>query len=194
MHEILDRTAGPGLLGKAFFRRNVACVQLAFAAFWVVRGISSMGVGTTSLVACAVLVTLGTFVLAAKGVRTLGPMTRPDFAHPDVRLLARRLSWATVLQLVGSTAIAALLSSVGWDQWVVPSLVATIGLFLIYAGRDLDVALTTKLGWAMTVWSVVPTRIIGTARADVSATVLALGTAALLVASSAACFAVRRTA
>lgn len=188
VRDAIDPTAQRVPEGQAFFRRNVACVQLAFAAFWVVRGVASIGVGTPGLAVATVLAVVGTLVLATAAVRRIGPLPRPDFSRPDVRRLARRLSWATVLQLLGSTAIGAVLSSLGCDEWVVPSLVTTIGLFLVYAGRELAVALTTTLGWVMALLSILPTLILGTATSSRAATVLAIGTAVLLAASSAACF------
>jgi len=195
LRDAIEMTLRPGPAGRALFRRNVACVQLAFAAFWVVRGVVAIGVDTMGMAVCIVIVVFGTFVLATKGVRGIGPLTRPDFAHPDVRRITRRMSWATVLQLLGSTAIGAMLSSVGWDAWVVPSLVTTVGLFLIYAGHDLAVTRTTRIGWVLAFFSVLPTLILGTESSQPSAaTVLAIGTAALLAASSAACFGVGRTA
>ena len=177
--------AEPSVPGLTFFRRNLACGQTAFAGFWAVRAVLAGGLDgpARSVAICAVVV--ATALVVVGGLRRIGPVARPDFSHPAARGLGRRLTAATVAQLVGSVALGALIGSAGWGEWAVPSLVATIGLFLVVAGRDLAVALTVALGCAMTIGALLAPLIL---EATSAGTVLAAGTAALLTASGLACF------
>lgn len=174
----------PSVPGLTFFRRNLACGQMAFAGFWALKAVMARSTaGSTRAVAiCAVVI--ATLLLIVGGVRRIGPVARPDFSDPTVRRLGRRLTAATVAQLVGSIALGALLGSAGWDDWSMASVVATIGLFLVAAGGDLAVALTVALGCAMTVGALLAPLLL---EATSAATVLAAGTAALLAASGLAC-------
>jgi len=179
------------LIGRTFFRRNLACGQIAFGGFWTGRAILAGDVTGAALIVALSAVLVATVVVILGGLRRVGQVARPDFSHPTVRRSIRRLTWATVAQLLGSLALATLIARLGWDAWTLPSLVTTIGLFLVIAGIDLAVIITARLGGVMVVGSMLAPVALD---ASISPGVLAAGTAALLVASGLACFAAARDA
>ena len=129
-------------------RRVGGFIQLAFAAFWLVRGSLSIGgpagtalIGGTSVIAVAVLV---------YAVRvTSGTGQRPTSA--DAKRIERSVNAATVIELVASFALPVIVSLAGHSDWILPSIAITIGPLLLWLDHLVHVPRYRPVGWALTI-------------------------------------------
>ncbi len=129
-------------------RRIGGLIQVAFAAYWLVRGSLAIG-GPVGAVLAAVS---GVGVVALFGwvmVATAGTAPRPT--SPEGRRIERAITIATVLQLVASFAAPALVIALGHSDWVLPSVAITIGPLLLWLDHRVDVPRYRPVGWALIV-------------------------------------------
>ena len=129
-------------------RRVGGLIQLAFAAFWLVRGGLAVGGGTGTCLVTAF--SIGALGVAIYGVRsTVDVAPRP--AGPVARRLERDISVATVVQLIASFAAPAVVVAAGRGEWVLPSIAVTIGPLLLWLDHRVDVPRYKLAGWALIV-------------------------------------------
>ncbi|MEA2157908.1 MAG: hypothetical protein QOD66_288 [Solirubrobacteraceae bacterium] len=173
-----DRT--PAAAWSERVRRVGGFIQLAFAAFWLVRGALSIGGGTGSaLTGAGVLIAIAVLVYAIRV--SAGTGRRPT--SPEAKRIERSVSAATVIELVASIALPVIVIAAGHNDWVLPSIAITIGPLLLWLDHLVDIPRYRRVGWTLTVGPfVLVAAISGSALAattGLAAGVLLLGTAAL---------------
>jgi hypothetical protein len=160
-------------------RRVGGFIQLAFAAFWLVRGALSIGGTTaTALTVAAVVIVVAVLVY---GLRvTAGTGRRP--ASPEAKRIERSVTTATVIELVASFVFPVIVIAAGHRDWVLPSIAITIGPLLLWLDHLVHIPRYRPVGWVLTVGPVVLVATMsGTALVATTglvAGVLLLGTAA----------------
>ena len=153
-------------------------IQAAFAAFWLVRGSLVIGGGPADvLIAIFGVSVIGVFTYAIRA--TAGTAPRPR--SPEAKRIERAVTIATVIQLVASFALPALVIAAGHSDWVLPSIAITIGPLLLWLDHKVDIPRYRPVGWALTVGPVILVATMsGTplvATTGIGAGVLLLGTA-----------------
>jgi hypothetical protein len=160
-------------------RRVGGFIQLAFAAFWLVRGALNVGGGAGAVLTVAALVVAITVL--AYGVRvTAGTGCRPT--APEAKRIERSVTAATVIELVAAFVLPIVVIVAGHSDWVLPSIAITIGPLLLWLDHLVHIPRYRPVGWALTIGPfVLVATMSGTALAattGLAAGVLLLGTAA----------------
>ena len=184
-----DMTAPPqaanaaGLTPAAAWSRRVrrigGLIQAAFAAFWLARAILAIGGRTGDvLIAVSGVAVIGAFAYAIKV--TAG--TAPCPAGPQARRIERSVTIATILELVAAFVLPVIVIAAGHSDWVLPSIVITIGPLLLYLDHLVHIPRYRVVGWALTAGPVILVATMsGSALAvttGIAAGVVLLGTAA----------------
>jgi hypothetical protein len=110
-------------------RRIGGFIQAAFAAFWLGR--ASLAIGGRAgdvLLAVSAAAVIGVFFYAIKVTAGLAP--RP--AGPEARRIERSVTAATVIELVAAFVLPVVVIAAGHSDWVLPSIVITIGPLLLW--------------------------------------------------------------
>src|SRR5208337_439554 len=143
-------------------------IQLAFAAFWLIRGALTLGGGTGTALAGAALVLVVAVLVYAIRV-TAGTGRRPT--SPEAKAIERSVTVATII------VIAA-----GHSDWVLPSIAITIGPLLLWLDHLVHIPRYRPVGWALTIGPVILVATMSgpalAATTGLTAGVLLLGTAA----------------
>ena len=129
-------------------RRVGGFIQVAFAAFWLIRGSLNIhgGVGVTIAVTFAAAVA----VVIAYGIKTTnGAAPRPT--SPDAKNIERAVTIATVVQLAASFVAPAIVIAAGQSDWMLPSIAVTIGPLLLWLDHRVDIPRYRPAGWALIV-------------------------------------------
>ena len=154
-------------------------IQLAFAAFWLIRGALTLGGGTGTVLSGAALVLVAAVLVYAIRV-TAGIGRRPTGAQ--AKSIERSVTIATVLELVASFAFPVIVIAAGHSDWVLPSVAITIGPLLLWLDHLVHIPRYRPVGWALTIGPfILVAAISGSALASttgLTAGVLLLGTAA----------------
>jgi len=157
-------------------------IQVAFAGFWLLRGGLIIG-GPIAIV----LVTSFAIVVIAVvtyGIRVaVGAAPRPTSA--EGKRIERQVTIATVIQLVASFALPAIVVAAGHSDWLLPSIAITIGPLLLWLDHVVDIPRLRPVGWALTV---VPFLLVATLSGSTLAAVTGLGAGLLLLATATAGF------
>jgi hypothetical protein len=155
-------------------------IQLAFAAFWLLRASLALDGAVAITLACA----CGTAVLLVLvyGVRvTAGTAPRPT--GPDAKRIERAITVATAIQLAASFAAPAVVIAAGHDDWVLPAIAITIGPLLLWLDHQVHISRYRVAGLALIIGPVLLIVVTsGTALAvttGIAAGALLLATAAL---------------
>ena len=173
----------PELTPTAAWSRRVrwigGLIQAAFAAFWLVRGSAVIGGGVAGvLIAVFGVTVIGVFVYAVRA--SAGTAPRPH--GQEAKRIERAVTVATVVQLVASFALPAVVIAAGHSDWVLPSIAITIGPLLLWLDRRVQIPRYRPVGWALIVGPVVLVAVMsGTplvATTGIAAGLLLLGTAA----------------
>jgi len=159
-------------------RRVGGFIQLAFAAFWLVRGSLSIGRGTGSaLIGGIVVIVVAVLVYAIRV--TSGTGQRPT--SPDAKRIERSVNGATVIELVASFALPVIVSLAGHSDWILPSIAITIGPLLLWLDHLVHIPRYRPVGWLLTIGPfILVATMSGTALAAITglaAGILMLGTA-----------------
>jgi hypothetical protein len=129
-------------------RRVGGFIQLAFAAFWLIRGALSLGGPSGASIAGAALATaIGVLVYAIRV--TTGTGRRPT--SPEARRIERSITAATVIELIASFVLPVIVIAAGHSDWVLPSIAITIGPLLLCLDHLVDVPRYRPVGWALTI-------------------------------------------
>ncbi len=163
-------------------RRVGGLIQVAFAAFWLVRGSHAIG-GTVGAVLIAVsgVAVLATFVYAVRF--TSGTAPRPQSA--DGKRIELYVTVATIAELVAAFVLPLVVSAAGHSDWVLPSIAITIGPLLLYLDRLVEIPRYRPVGWALTVG---PAILVATLSGTALAATTGLAAGALLLATALAGF------
>ena len=127
-------------------RRVGGFIQAAFAAFWLGRASLAIGgrAGDVLLAASAVAV-IGVFSYAIKV--TAGTAPRPS--GPEARRIERSVTAATVIELVAAFVLPVIVIAAGRSDWVLPSIVITIGPLLLWLDHLVHIPRYRPVGWAL---------------------------------------------
>ena len=159
-------------------RRVGGFIQVAFAAFWLVRGSLNIH-GPLGKVLAVLLAAVTIAVVAYGGRATAGLAPRPTSA--EAKHLERAISVATIVQLVASFAAPAIVVAAGHSDWLLPSIAVTIGPLLLWLDHRVGVPRYRPAGWALIVGPLVLVAVLsGTALAattGIAAGALLLGIA-----------------
>jgi hypothetical protein len=160
-------------------RRIGGFIQTAFAALWLVRASLTIGgAAGNALVAASAAAVIG---VLAYGVRvTAGTAPRPH--GPQASRIGRSVTVATVAELAAAFALPVAVIAAGHPDWVLPSIVITIGPLLLWLDHLVHIRRYRLVGGALTAGPVIlAATLSGPAIAvatGIAAGVLLLGTAA----------------
>ncbi|HTS97397.1 MAG TPA: hypothetical protein VMI33_12320 [Streptosporangiaceae bacterium] len=133
-------------------RRIGGLIQAAFAAFWLAR--ASLAIGAPArdvLIAVSGVAVIGVFTYAIRV--TAGTAPRP--AGPQARRIERLVTIATVIELVAAFVLPVVVIAAGHSDWVLPSIVITIGPLLLYLDHLVRIPRYRIVGWALTAGPVI---------------------------------------
>ena len=171
--------AGPAAAWSRRVRRIGGFIQAAFAALWLIR--ASLAIGGPAgdvLIAVSGVAVIGVFTYAIRV--TTGTAPRP--AGPQARRIERSVTLATIIELAAAFVLPVIVIAMGHSDWVLPSIVITIGPLLLYLDYLVHIPRYRPVGWALTVGPVILVATMsGSALAvttGIAAGVLLLGTAA----------------
>ena len=151
-----DAIKAPDLTPAAAWSRRVrrigGFIQAAFAAFWLGRASLAVGgrTGDILLVASGVAV-IAVFTYAIRV--TAGTAPRP--AGAEARRIERSVTVATVLELAAAFVLPVLVIAAGHSDWVLPSIVITIGPLLLWLDHLVHIPRYRVAGWALTAGPVI---------------------------------------
>jgi hypothetical protein len=160
-------------------RRVGGLIQAAFAAFWLARASLTLGGRAGDvLIAVSGVAVIGVFWYAITG--TAGTAPRP--AGAEARRIERSVTVATVIELVAAFVLPVIVIAAGHSDWVLPSIVITIGPLLLWLDHLVHIPRYRVVGWALTAGPVIlVVTMSGSALAvttGIAAGVVLLGTAA----------------
>jgi len=133
-------------------RRIGGFIQAAFAAFWLIR--ASLAIGGRAedvLIAASGVAVIGVFTYAIRV--TAGAAPRP--AGPEARRLERLVTLATIIELAAAFLLPVIVIAAGHSDWVLPSIVITIGPLLLYLDHLVHIPRYRLAGWALTAGPVI---------------------------------------
>lgn len=133
-------------------RRVGGFIQVAFAAFWLIRG--SLNVPGPLGTALAGVLGATAIGVTAYGIRvTAGTAPRPT--SPEGKGIERAITLATIIQLVASFAVPILVIAAGYPDWVLPSIAVTIGPLLLWLDHRVQVPRYRPVGWALIIGPII---------------------------------------
>jgi hypothetical protein len=151
-----DAIKAPDLTPAAAWSRRVrrigGFIQAAFAAFWLAR--ASLAIGGRAgdiLIAASGVAVIGVFAYAIKV--TAGTAPRPS--GPQARRIERSVTVATVIELAAAFILPVIVIAAGHSDWVLPSIVITIGPLLLYLDHLVHIPRYRPIGWALTAGPVI---------------------------------------
>ena len=163
-------------------RKVGGLIQLAFAAFWLVRGsLSITGVTGTTLAATGIVLSLVVLGYAVRVTKSIGG--RPT--SPEAKRIERSVSIATIIELVASFAFPVIVIAAGHSDWVLPSIAITIGPLLLWLDHVVHIPRLRPIGWALTV---VPFVLVAVLSGSTLAATTGLGAGGLLLGTATAGF------
>ena len=133
-------------------RRIGGLIQAAFAAFWLAR--ASLAIGGPAgdvLLTVSALAVIGVFAYAIKV--TAGTAPRP--AGSAARRIERLVTIATIVELAAAFVLPVIVIAAGRSDWVLPSIVITIGPLLLYLDHLVHIPRYRVVGWTLTVGPVI---------------------------------------
>src|SRR6201987_4350864 len=125
-------------------RRVGGLIQAAFAAFWLLRG--SLVIGgraADGLIAVLGVSVIGVFSYAIRA--TAGTAARPR--SPEAKRIERAVTVATVIEFAAAFALPVIVIAAGHSDWVLPSIVITIGPLLLYLDHLVHIPRYRLVGW-----------------------------------------------
>jgi hypothetical protein len=133
-------------------RRIGGLIQAAFAAFWLARASLAIGghAGELLMVVSGVAV-IAVFAYAIRVTARMAP--RP--AGPQARRIERLVTVATVIELAAAFVLPVVVIAAGRSDWVLPSIVITIGPLLLYLDHLVHIPRYRLVGWALTAGPVI---------------------------------------
>jgi len=142
----------PAVAWSRRVRRIGGLIQAAFAAFWLVR--ASLAIGGRAgdvLIAVSGVAVIGVFTYAIRVTAGIAP--RP--AGREARRIERLVTIATIAELAAAFVLPVIVIAAGHSDWVLPSIVITIGPLLLYLDHLVHIPRYRLVGWVMTAGPVV---------------------------------------
>jgi hypothetical protein len=121
-------------------------IQVAFAAFWLLRGSLNIDGGIGRALA-AVFSAIVAVVVVYGVYTTSGVAPRP--VSPEAKHIERAVTIATIVQLAASFAAPAIVIAAGHSDWVLPSIAVTIGPLLLWLDHRVEIPRYRPAGWAL---------------------------------------------
>jgi hypothetical protein len=181
-----DAIQAPDLTPAAAWSRRVrrigGFIQAAFAAFWLVR--ASLAIGgraEDALLAASGVAVIGVFSYAIRV--TAGTAPRPVGAQ--ARRIERSVTVATVIELVAAFILPLIVIAAGHSDWVLPSIVITIGPLLLWLDHVVHIPRYRVIGWVLTVGPIV---LVATMSGSSLAVTTGIAAGVILLATAAAGF------
>ncbi len=145
-HQLVEAVAEPAAARAGWCRRALLVgggFQAVFGAFWMARGL-------TPLVPVAVALAVGSAALATGLAATLllrhgAPRPRGSVA----KAIERRVTGATIAQLIASFVLPVVIGAALGPRLVLPSIVLTIGILLVWLHREIGTPYQGVAGWAL---------------------------------------------
>ena len=169
----------PAVAWSRRVRRVGGFIQAAFAALWLVRATLAIGgrTGHVLLAASGIAV----IVVVAYAIKvTAGTAHRP--AGPQARRIERSVTAATVIELAAAFILPVIVIAAGHSDWVLPSVVITLGPLLLYLEHLVHIPRYRPVGWALTAGPVILVAVMSgsllAVTTGIAAGVILLGTAA----------------
>jgi len=163
-------------------RRVGGFIQVAFAAFWLLRGGLNVGGTSGALLTASALVLV--LIVLVYGIRvTAGQGRRP--VGVEAKRVEHSVNLATVIEIVASVVLPLVVIVAGHPDWVLPSIAITIGPLLLWLDHLVDVPRFRRVGWVLTVG---PFVLVATMSGTTLAATTGLAAGALLLATAAAGF------
>ncbi|MCE9621096.1 MAG: hypothetical protein K8R99_01990 [Actinomycetia bacterium] len=133
-------------------RRNAVVIQVVFAVLWSLRFVAAVDE------AWGFVVVGGAIALGLRHARKVwlavdGPRARDAFRSPEGRRFLRPVTRLTLWQIAASVVLPVVATLIGADQWQIPIVATTIGVFLVGFGRPLQIQKVSIIGVAATVAS-----------------------------------------
>jgi hypothetical protein len=181
--EISERTdLSPVEAWSQRVRRVGGFIQLAFAAFWLVRGTFNLhGEVRTPLALAFVVVSL---LVVAYGIRVTSG-TGPRLTRPEAKRIERSVTIATVIELIAAFILPVIVIAAGYSEWVLPSIAITIGPLLLWLDHLVHIPRYRAVGWLLTIGPVV---LIATMSGSSLAATTGIAAGVVLLATAAAGF------
>ena len=142
----------PAVAWSRRVRRIGGLIQAAFAAFWLAR--ASLAIGGPAedvLIAVSGVAVIGVFAYAIRV--TAGTAPRPT--GPQARRIERLVTLATIIELVAAFVLPVIVIAADHSDWVLPSIVITIGPLLLYLDHLVHIPRYRIVGWALTAGPVI---------------------------------------
>lgn len=127
-------------------RRNATLFQAVFALLWSLRLTLVVGVPEVPVVVAIV----GAVVVRQAFRATNGHKAREVFRTAQGRRFLRPVTRLTVAQIIASIVLPGAAGVLGAQDWVMPIVAVTIGLFLIMFSRSLKLPAVATIGVAAT--------------------------------------------
>ena len=144
--------AGPTAAWSRRVRRIGGFIQAAFAAFWLAR--VSLAIGGRAgdlLIAASGVAVIGVFAYAVKVTAGTAPLP----SGPQARRIERSVTVATVIELAAAFVLPVVVIAAGHSDWVLPSIVITIGPLLLWLDHLVRIPRYRVAGWALTAGPVI---------------------------------------
>ena len=181
--ETTDRTdLSPVEAWSQRVRRVGGFIQLAFAAFWLVRGAFNLHGQVRSPLAIASCV--ATLIVVVYGIRVTAG-TGPRLTSPEAKRIERSVTIATVIELIAAFILPVIVIAMGHSDWVLPSIAITIGPLLLWLDHLVDIPRYRGVGWLLTVGPLV---LVVTMSGSSLAATTGIAAGSLLLATAAAGF------
>jgi hypothetical protein len=133
-------------------RRIGGLIQAAFAAFWLAR--ASLAIGGRAGDVLIAISGVAVIVVFAYAIRvTAGTAPRPT--GPQARRIERSVTLATVIELVAAFVLPVIVIAADRSDWVLPSIVITIGPLLLWLDHLVHIPRYRLVGWALTAGPVI---------------------------------------
>jgi hypothetical protein len=164
-------------------RRIGGLIQAVFAAFWLVR--ASLAIGGRAedvLIGVSGVAVIAVFTYAIR-VTGGGLASRP--VGREARRLERLVTIATIAELAAAFVLPVIVIAAGRSDWVLPSIVITIGPLLLYLDHLVHIPRYRLVGWVMTAGPVV---LIATMSGSALEVTTGIAAGVLLLATAAAGF------
>jgi hypothetical protein len=163
-------------------RRVGGFIQLAFAAFWLVRGAFNLHGNTRSPLSLGFVVV--TVIVLVYGIRVTAG-TGPRLTSPEAKRIERSVTIATVIELIAAFVLPVIVIAAGHSDWVLPSIAITIGPLLLWLDHLVHIPRYRAVGWVLTVGPVI---LIATMSGSPLAATTGIAAGVLLLATAAAGF------
>lgn len=142
MNETVETVAA-----RAAWQRRALLVgggfQVVFGALWLARGLAPLVPPIAAVAAGAVALILGLFAAV------LQRRSAPRPVGPMARRIEWRLTGATVAQMLASFTLPIAISALAGPRLVLPSIVITIGMLLVWIHHEVATPYQDAAGWAL---------------------------------------------